>query len=231
MHHASRISTTLLVTLVAVLPTTLCAQDSTTVQGAVFNRPFITSAAGTSIGGYLEANSNYFVEDGITDGFSMEMRRFNVFLYSAISRRVKFLSELEFEHGTEEIALETALLDIQLDPKFIIRGGILLVPLGALNQNHDSPRWDFVERPLVSSDIIPSTLSEVGFGFYGRAYKHPVTISYDMYLTNGLGDGVVSNAEERTFLPAAANDGAPSLQERRRPQPAGDCRREDARNS
>ena len=85
--------------------------DSTLAQDGIYNRPFIGSVSSTSVGGYLEGNTNYFVEDGITEGFSMELRRFNIFLYSAISPRVRFLSELEFEHGTEEIALETALVD------------------------------------------------------------------------------------------------------------------------
>ncbi len=70
--------------------------DSTLAQEGIYNRPFIASVSNTAIGGYIEGNTNYFVEDGITEGFSMELRRFNIFLYSAISQRVRFLSELEF---------------------------------------------------------------------------------------------------------------------------------------
>jgi len=196
------------------------AQDTTaTVQDALYERPFIASAAGTSVGGYLEGNTNYFVEDGVSDGFSMELRRFNVFLYAAVTPHLTFLSELEFEHGTEEIALETALLDLQIDPAFVVRAGILLPPIGAFNQNHDSPLWEFVERPLVSTELIPSTLSEVGFGFYGRRYLRPVTFTYGLYLTNGLGDGVVANREGRTHVPSGRhaalfeedNNGSPAL--------------------
>ena len=195
------------------------AQDSTNVEDALYQRPFITSVAGTSVGGYLEANTNYFVEDGISDGFSMEMRRFNIFLFSAVTSRITFLSELEFEHGTEEIALETALLDVRIAPSFIIRGGILLPPIGAFNQSHDSPLWEFVERPLVSTEIIPSTLSEVGFGAHGTLYRRPLTMTYGLYVTNGLGDGVLSNREGRTHLPSGKhesilgedNNGSPAL--------------------
>lgn len=94
------------------------AQDSTAtlIQNAIFDRPFIeNTSAKTALGGYLEAYSNYFIEDGIGEGLSFEMRRFNIFLYSSISERIKLLSELEFEHGTEEIALETALLDFRIN--------------------------------------------------------------------------------------------------------------------
>lgn len=193
--------------------------DSTLAQEGIYDRPFIGSLSSTSIGGYVEGNTNYFVEDGVTEGFSMELRRFNIFLFSQISQRVRFLSELEFEHGTEEIALETALIDLRLRPSLVLRGGIILPPLGFLNQNHDSPRWDFVERPFVSTDIIPSTLSEVGFGAYGRVALRNVIFSYDAYLTNGLGDGIVGNELGRTDIAsgkgedrlAEDNNGSPTF--------------------
>lgn len=181
--------------------------DTSTVQGGVYNRPFIGSVGRTSIGGYAEGNTNYFVEDGITDGFSMELRRFNLFLYSAVASRLRFFAELEFEHGTEEIALETVQLDFQLTPSLALRAGILLPPVGAFNQNHDSPRWDFVDRPLVSTRIIPATLSEVGFGAYGRLRPgRGIGITWDAYLTNGLGDGVIGNEEGRTLLAGGKSD-------------------------
>lgn len=193
--------------------------DSTLTQSGLYNRPFIGSVSSTSVGGYVEGNTNYFVEDGVTEGFSMELRRFNIFLFSQVSQRVRFLSELEFEHGTEEIALETALVDLRLSPGLVLRGGIILPPLGYLNQNHDSPRWDFIERPLVTTDIIPSTLSEVGFGAYGSFARGDLVLSYDAYLTNGLGAGVVANETGRTDIASGKseelfgedNNGSPAL--------------------
>jgi hypothetical protein len=196
--------------------------DSTLAQQGIYDRPFIGSLAATSIGGYLEGNTNYFVEEGVGEGFSMELRRFNVFLFSQISQRIRFLSELEFEHGTEEIALETALVDVQIRPELVVRAGIILPPLGFFNQNHDSPKWDFVERPLVSTDIIPSTLSEVGVGVYGRIARRGFLFSYDAYLTNGLGDAIVGNELGRTAIPAGKsaeqfggdNNGSPAVSAR-----------------
>lgn len=195
-------------------------RDSSTVQGSVYTRPFIASAGRTSIGGYVEGNTNYFVEDGISEGLSMELRRFNIFLFSSVASRLRFFAELEFEHGTEEIALETAQLDFQIAPPVALRAGILLVPIGAFNQNHDSPRWEFVDRPLVSTQIIPATLSEVGFGFFGRlSPRAGIGFTYDAYLTNGLGEGILLNEDGRTFLPggkseeqfAEDNNGSPAL--------------------
>lgn len=182
-------------------------RDSTSVQGSIYRRPFIASSSGTSIGGYVEGNTNYFVEDGVTDGWSMELRRFNLFLYSALAPRLRFFTELEFEHGTKEISLETAQLDFQLTPALAFRAGIVLPPIGAFNQNHDSPRWEFIDRPLVSTRIIPATLAEVGFGVTGRLSPHAgMGLTYDLYLTNGLGDGVIDNAEGRTAIAAGKRD-------------------------
>jgi hypothetical protein len=180
--------------------------DTISAQDGLYDRPFITSSGSTAVGGYLEANTNQFKEDGVGDGFSMELRRFNIFLFSSISPRIRLISELEFGHGTEEIELETALIDFRLNPALVIRAGILLPPIGFMNQNHDSPKWNFVERPLVTTEIIPSTLSEVGFGIFGKFFPAGLTVSYDLTLTNGLQDGVVGNDQGRTHIPSGKSE-------------------------
>ncbi len=190
-----------------------------TVQEGIYARPVVGSLGRTSIGGYVEGNTNHVVEDGVGEGFSMELRRFNVFLFSSLGSRIRFISELEFEHGTEEIALETALIDVAINPSLVLRAGIILPPLGAFNVNHDSPRWNFIDRPLVSTEIIPSTLSEVGFGIHGRLAPRGFGMTYDLYATNGLGDGVILNPSGRTSLAdgkreeqfAEDNNGSPAL--------------------
>jgi len=196
----------------SLLKTKKVAGDSTLItnKDAIYNRPFVLQAnmgrSSTALGGYVEGNTNYFSTDGVSDGFSMELRRFNLFVYSTVANKIKFLSELEFEHGTEEISLETAILDFEFHPAFNFRAGILLPPIGYFNQNHDSPKWEFVDRPLVSTTLIPSTLSEVGFGLHG---KIPVgsneVITYEVYLVNGLRDEVIANGDNRTSFQAGKN--------------------------
>lgn len=197
-------------TLLLLLARPAAAQERDTlprtVQGGIYTRPFIGSLGRTAVGGYVEGNTNYVQEDGVSDGFSMELRRFNIFLFSAIGSRIRFISELEFEHGTREIALETALIDFAVNPSFVLRAGIILPPLGAFNVNHDSPRWNFVDRPLVSTQIIPATQAEPGFGVHGRLVPRGFSITYDAYLSNGLGDGVILNDEGRTSLAAGKGE-------------------------
>jgi len=177
------------------------ASDSTTQQ-AIFQRPFILSTANTSLGGYVETNGSHSIADGVGDGLRMEIPRFNIFLFSNISSRVRFLAEIEFEHGTEEINVETALIDFDIDPLLVIRGGIILLPIGAFNVRHDSPLYEFIRRPLVSTEIIPATLSTVGAGAYGSLAFSDFVFTYDAYAANGLGAGIIFNAEGRTLLKA-----------------------------
>ena len=178
-----------------------------TNQDAIYDRPFITiGKTTTAVGGYIEGNTNYFMEDGVTEGFSMELRRMDLFFYSTIASRIKFLAEIEFEHGTEEIKLETAMLDFEFNPAFNFRAGIIFVAIGLVNVNHDPPKWEFIERPLSSTQIIPSTLSEVGFGIHGKFFPKNFVISYDAYLVNGLNENIILNEEGRTFLQAGKSE-------------------------
>ena len=189
-----------------VLTINVRGQSDTTIvnQDAIYNRPFIgIGQSKTAVGGYLEMNTNYFSENGISEGFSMELRRFNIFLYSRIGKRIRFLSEIEFEPADKEIKIETALLDFEFNSALNFRAGIILPAIGFVNTNHDSPAWEFVERPLSSTEIIPTTLSEVGFGLFGKFYPNQHTIiSYDVYVVNGLQDGIILNELGKTHIPS-----------------------------
>lgn len=208
-HQLMRIERIILLFMITIffgISIPVAGQSDSTVlnQDAIYNRPFIgIGQSKTAVGGYLEMNTNYFSENGVSDGFSMELRRFNIFLYSQISNRIRFLSEIEFEPADEEIKLETALVDFELNSALNFRAGVLLPAIGLINTNHDSPRWEFVERPISSSQIIPTTLSEVGFGLFGKFYPGLNTvISYNAYLVNGLQDGIIFNEFGKTYIPS-----------------------------
>jgi len=170
---------------------------------AVYNRPFLTAGKmPIAIGGYLEVNTQYASTDGISEGFSFQARRFTLFFSSTIAKKIKLLSELEFEDGTKEINLEFAAVDIEFHPLVNLRGGIMMNPIGAFNQNHDGPRWDFIDRPISATTIIPSTLSNAGFGLHGKYVIQRWVLGYEAYLTNGFDDNIISNTEGRTSLAA-----------------------------
>ena len=170
---------------------------------AVYNRPFLqVGKTPVAVGGYLEANSQYQVVNGVTDGLSFQMRRMTLFLASSISRKIKFLSEIEFEDGTKEINIEFAAMDLELHPLFNIRGGIIMNPIGAFNQNHDGPKWEFIDRPISATQMLPATWSNVGFGLHGKYFKQQWVLAYEGYLTNGFDESIIGNDQNKTFLPA-----------------------------
>lgn len=174
---------------------------------AAYNRPFLTiKKSPVAIGGYLEANAQYEATDGVSDGFTFQFRRFTLFFSSTIVRRIKFLSEIEFEDGVKEINIEFAAVDIEMHPLLNLRGGIIIHPIGSFNQNHDGPRWDFVDRPIAATTILPATLSGAGFGFYGKYFSHNWIVGYETYLTNGFNDHVILNEQNRTSLAAGKAD-------------------------
>lgn len=182
-------------------------KDSTGLKlnmDAVYNRPFLSvGKLPVAVGGYVEANWQHLGTDGITEGHQFQMRRLTLFVASSIYKRIKFLSEIEFEDGTKEINIEFASVDIEFHPLFNLRGGIVMNPIGAFNQNHDGPKWEFVDRPVSATQMLPATWSNVGFGIYGKLYRNSWVYAYEAYLTNGFDDQIIINSENKTFLPAS----------------------------
>lgn len=171
---------------------------------AAYSRPFIQVARlPVALGGYIEANYQYLNEDGVSEGHQFQMRRLTLFISSSIAKRIKFLTEIEFEDGTKEINIEFASVDFEFAPLLNFRGGIVMNPIGAFNQNHDGPKWEFVDRPISATQMLPATWSNVGFGLFGKKYSKNWVYGYEMYLTNGFDESIISNAENKTFLPAA----------------------------
>ncbi|HEV7781266.1 MAG TPA: hypothetical protein VGO58_08360, partial [Chitinophagaceae bacterium] len=170
---------------------------------AMYNRPFLqVGKLPVALGGYAEANYQYLQEDGVSEGHQFQMRRVSLFISSSIANRIKFLSEIEFEDGAKEIGIEFASLDIELNPLLNFRGGIVVNPIGAFNQNHDGPKWEFVDRPISATQMLPATFSNAGFGLYGKRFSKEWVYGYEVYLTNGFDDKIISNSENKTFLPA-----------------------------
>jgi hypothetical protein len=171
---------------------------------AVYARPFMqVGKLPVQLGGYAEANYQYLGENGITEGHQFQMRRVSIFLSSTVTHRIKFLTEIEFEDGAKEIGIEFASMDIEFHPMLNFRGGIVLNPIGGFNQNHDGPKWDFIDRPISATQMLPATWSNAGFGFYGKNTGKKWMFGYEVYMTNGFDDKIIANAENKTFLPAS----------------------------
>jgi len=107
------------------------------------------------------------------------------------SDRILFNSEIEFEHASSgegaelkgEVGVEFAALDFFIDPMANIRTGLVLMPMGFINQIHEPPFFFGNHRPEVEQRIIPSTWREMGVGLFGQITP---SLTYTTYLVNGL---------------------------------------------
>src|SRR3990167_4718394 len=164
--------------------------------GGVYTKPFLRRfGRNTYLGGYMDFQFRATEDEGGDNGF--DQTRFIPFIYSDISDRVKLAAELEFEHGglgggrDGEVILEFATIDFLITDWLNWRGGFILTPLGKFNLVHDSPLQDLTDRPLVDQFIIPTTLTDVGMGFFGSTYPSELSkLDYEIYVTNGVFHGL-----------------------------------------
>ena len=130
------------------------------------------------IAGYMEAHFNK--ETGLPGQGNLD--RFVLLFGHSFSDRIKFWSDLEIENalvegGKEkgEIAVEQAYLDFLVKPWLNFRGGLVLSPIGIINERHEPPSFNGVERPFVETLIIPTTWRELGVGLtgdLGRGFRY-----------------------------------------------------------
>lgn len=163
--------------LTSAAPVTLVAQDG-------------DSTSRTTIGGYGEVH--YTNLSGADTPGEVNVKRFVVYLAHQFSDRIALRSELEVEDakvegGSDggEVALEQAYLDYRLSDGLSLRAGLMLAPIGIINELHEPPSFNGVERPSFDRQVIPTTWREVGVGIAG-----PITavsgLSYRVFLMNGL---------------------------------------------
>lgn len=198
----------------AQVPRDTIAQDSAArpfVEGGAYDKPYLGRLLGrTAIGGYAEAQARWTQSDGVRDELGFEMRRWNLFAATRVNDFVRIGAELEFEELAEEVTLEYAAIDVTIHPLVTLRAGALLSPLGRFNLAHDSPLNEFTDRPLVSTEVIGTALTEPGIGILGQRGVGAGRITYELYAVNGFHDGVITSSPDGTRIPAGkrnTNDG------------------------
>ncbi len=146
---------------------------------------------GVSIGGYGELLYQGFAgsrDNGEPSGRTDELDLLRGVLYVGYkwNDRWLFNSELEVEHAADaesgEVALEFAYLDRLIRPEINVRAGLLLVPVGLVNELHEPTVFLGARRPGIENAILPTTWRENGVGVFGEV--GPMT--YRSYVVNGL---------------------------------------------
>lgn len=179
------------------------------------------------IGGYGEMHYN-----NLDSKRELDFHRFVLYFGYDFSDRIRFASELEFEHAfleaTEvdvetdpnsgdieaievertpgEVELEQAYLEFGLPARQQIKGGLFLVPVGILNETHEPTTFYGVERNIVESAIIPTTWREGGAVISGPIAE--TGLSYDFAVHSGLklDDNFMIRSGRQHVAEAVAND-------------------------
>jgi DtxR family Mn-dependent transcriptional regulator len=125
----------------------------------------------TALSGYMDFHFN---NPEFSDA-QLDFHRFVLLVTHSFSERIRFVGELELEHalveGLEEkgeLELEQAYVDFLLSRSFNVRAGMMLMPIGIINERHEPPVFYGVERPFNDTVIIPTTWFEVGAGVHGE---------------------------------------------------------------
>ncbi len=146
---------------------------------------------GVSLGGYgemLYENFRSSDESGAPVSRTDQLDFLRLILYAGykFNDRIVFNSEIEFEHASTgakgEAAVEFAYLDFLLKESLNIRAGMVLMPIGFVNELHEPPVFLGARRPYLEKSLIPTTWRENGAGVYGE--QGP--FSWRAYVTTAL---------------------------------------------
>ena len=173
--------------LVAILMTSFgfsqsISQDTTATnqqQNAVQNILSDNISNGVTIGGYAQIDYNQ--PEGANG--ELDVHRMVILLGYKFNDKVQFITEIEYEH-VKEVFIEQAFLSYSLNENLNIRGGLMLVPMGIVNEYHEPTTFNGVERPNVDKSIVPTTWREIGIGISGRF--NDASLRYQAYVFNGF---------------------------------------------
>ncbi len=135
---------------------------------------------GVTIGGY--AQIDYNEPDG-ADAGKLDVHRLVLLFGYKFNDKVSFLTEIEYEH-VKEVYIEQAYLKYRANDNLNVLAGLMLVPMGIINEFHEPPTFYGVERPNVDKYIVPTTWRELGVGISGRIDN--ASLKYQAYLFNGF---------------------------------------------
>jgi hypothetical protein len=169
---------------------------------------------GLSLGGYGEFFYRNFIGDENSGSDTLpggtfsdrqldraDFLRLVTYLGYKFSDSIVFNSEIEFEHafvgeetasaGSGEVTVEFAALDFFFRDWANARAGLLLLPMGFLNEVHEPPFFHGVSRPETETRILPTTWRENGAGLFGRIGED---LEYRAYVVTGFNGAAFTDA-------------------------------------
>lgn len=135
--------------------------------------------SGMTFGGYAEVLYN---QPESLNG-EIDVQRLILLFGYKFDDRTQFVTEVEFEH-VKEVYIEQAFVNYALSNSLNVRAGLMLVPMGIINEYHEPTTFNGVERPSLDNKLVPSTWREIGIGVSGRS--DGLSLRYQAYIFNGF---------------------------------------------
>lgn len=139
-----------------------------------FQQPNFVTIFGYGELHYIDADNSHAV---------LDQHRYVIGIHSILNKWIHLTAEIDFEHAAQQLEFELSYVDFLLSREFNVRAGVMLAPIGFLNEFHEPPLFWTTERPLVQQRLIPTTWSMAGFGALGT----PVDgLNYRVYFVGSL---------------------------------------------
>ncbi|MFT5724763.1 MAG: hypothetical protein ACI9JN_001885 [Bacteroidia bacterium] len=155
---------------------------------------------------YGEVHYNQGIQSGNIQNGNLDMHREVLLFGYKFNTRTSFITEIEIEH-INEVYLEQGFLNYQLKPWINLQGGLLLIPMGIVNEYHEPTTFNGVERPTIDNVLVPSTWREIGAGFTGNLPNQ--SLRYQIFAVNGpLGYDGAARLKGKSPIRSARQKGA-----------------------
>lgn len=136
-------------------------------------------ASAVTVGAYAEMLYNQ--PEG--DNGELDVQRMVLLFGYRFNDKTQFVTEVELEH-VNEIFVEQAFVNYSVGNNVSLRGGLMLVPMGIINEFHEPTTFNGTERPGMDNAIVPTTWREIGVGVAGRF--NDINLGYQAYVFNGF---------------------------------------------
>jgi hypothetical protein len=133
-----------------------------------------------SVHGYGEMHYNRNESDSTKE---IDNHRFVIGVHALLSDWIHLNAEIDFEHAAQELEFEFGHLDFLLGPALNFRAGVMIAPVGLLNETHEPNLFWTAERPVLQSRMIPTTWTAGGVGIFGTPMEG---VNYRLYAMNSL---------------------------------------------
>ena len=140
--------------------------------GTALSNPGDAVGEGTALWGYGQLSYNRPTSRPADTQF--DLTRAVIGFKHVFDESTRIYGELEWEHAVAsssdagESEVEQLYVEHALAPSYGVRAGLMLVPIGLLNEHHEPTQFYGVERNFVEQAIIPSTWREGGIAGYGN---------------------------------------------------------------